>query len=457
MKSTALNKPKAPSYASSCNACRQCTPLGACLAFKGIEGAVPFLHGSQGCATYIRRYLISHFREPIDIASSSFSEDSAIFGGERNFRRGIGNLTQQYHPKIIGVATTCLSETIGDDVPSFLRQIDKDVSETENQPKLIHVSTPSYTGSHIDGFHEATRAVVKTFATRSPVNNRLALFPGMISTEDIRSLKQDIKAFELHGILAPDYSDTMDGPAWESYHRMSPGGTPLSEMTLFGGVKAAIDFTHVVADKQLAGAYLQDTFGVTRHRLPAPIGISATDDWLDLLSSLSGIKIPLSYEEQRGRLIDAIVDGHKYLSKVPVALFGEADHVLGLCSFISSLGLDIQLVATGGKTKGFEEAVHQNMQGDSSPEILNGSDFRDIESAVDRLYPRLLVGNSKGYTLARRKNLPLLRTGFPIHDRFGGQRLLHFGYAGAQRLLDELINTIITHRQSESDVGWTYI
>ncbi|MDR1813320.1 MAG: hypothetical protein LBR18_00510, partial [Tannerella sp.] len=34
----------------SCNACKQCTPLGACIAFRGIKGSLPMLHGSQGCA-----------------------------------------------------------------------------------------------------------------------------------------------------------------------------------------------------------------------------------------------------------------------------------------------------------------------------------------------------------------------------------------------------------------------
>ena len=57
-----------PKYLSTTNACKLCAPLGAALAFKGMEGAVPFLHGSQGCATYMRRYIISHFNEPIDIA-----------------------------------------------------------------------------------------------------------------------------------------------------------------------------------------------------------------------------------------------------------------------------------------------------------------------------------------------------------------------------------------------------
>ena len=54
------------------NPCKLCSPLGASLVFKGIRGAVPILHGSQGCATYIRGYFISHFREPVDIASSNF-------------------------------------------------------------------------------------------------------------------------------------------------------------------------------------------------------------------------------------------------------------------------------------------------------------------------------------------------------------------------------------------------
>jgi hypothetical protein len=61
-------------FVATRNACKLCTPLGACLAFAGIEGARTILHGSQGCATYIRRYMISHFKEPVDIASTNFSE-----------------------------------------------------------------------------------------------------------------------------------------------------------------------------------------------------------------------------------------------------------------------------------------------------------------------------------------------------------------------------------------------
>jgi hypothetical protein len=112
-----IDKPK--HCTSTRNACKLCTPLGACLAFRGIEGTIPFLHGSQGCSTYIRRYLISHFREPIDIAASNFSEESAIFGGKSNFHAGVQNVIRQYQPKMVAVATTCLSETIGEKRPEI--------------------------------------------------------------------------------------------------------------------------------------------------------------------------------------------------------------------------------------------------------------------------------------------------------------------------------------------------
>ena len=148
-------QPESSPKSATCNACRLCAPLGACLAFRGVEGAMPLLHGSQGCATYIRRYMISHFREPLDIASSNFSEEAAVFGGRENLRDGLENVVRQYAPRLIGIATTCLAETIGDDVAMYLREIAAEGPAP--LPEVVHVSTPSYSGSHEEGFHATVR------------------------------------------------------------------------------------------------------------------------------------------------------------------------------------------------------------------------------------------------------------------------------------------------------------
>ena len=129
---------KMPHYTSTTNACKLCKPLGASLAFRGIEGTVPFLHGSQGCATYMRRYIISHFNEPIDIASSSLGEKHAVYGGSANLKLGLQNVTKKYAPQLIGVATTCLTETIGDDVRMIVSEYEAGVppGERPSQDRL---------------------------------------------------------------------------------------------------------------------------------------------------------------------------------------------------------------------------------------------------------------------------------------------------------------------------------
>ncbi|MEI8195605.1 MAG: nitrogenase component 1, partial [Phycisphaerae bacterium] len=155
-----------PTGVATQNACKLCAPLGAAVVFRGIQGAMPLLHGSQGCSTYIRRYLISHFKEPIDIASSNFSEASAVFGGGKDLHTALRNITKSYQPELIGIASTCLSETMGDDVGMYLKQYSPPTpTEAAESPALVHVSTPSYAGTHMDGFHATVRAVTETLAT----------------------------------------------------------------------------------------------------------------------------------------------------------------------------------------------------------------------------------------------------------------------------------------------------
>lgn len=208
-------------YAATSNACNQCTPLGACVVFRGIEGCMPLLHGSQGCSTYIRRYMISHFREPVDVASSNFSEQATVFGGAQNLFTSLDNITNQYHPEVIGIASTCLTETIGEDL-SLMTTTYR--NQHPDAPALITVSTPSYNGSHIDGFHQAVLETVRCLVTEPTAKaEHINLFPGFVSPADLRQLKADMELFGLRYTMLPDYSDTLDNPTWDKYHKIPPG------------------------------------------------------------------------------------------------------------------------------------------------------------------------------------------------------------------------------------------
>jgi nitrogenase molybdenum-iron protein NifN len=73
------------------------------------------------------------------------------------------------------------------------------------------------------------------------------------------------------------------------------------------------------------------------------------------------------------------------------------------------------------------------------------------------LAPDFMIGSSKGYKLSRELDIPLVRVGFPIHDRIGGQRILHLGYRGAQQLFDAVTNTLLARAQDASAVGYSYL
>ena len=451
-----------PVLESTRNACKLCTPLGACLVFRGIQGALPFLHGSQGCATYIRRYVISHFREPMDIASSNFSEATAVFGGGENLTRGLDNVIRQYHPALIGIATTCLSETIGEDLPGLLHDYASTRAAAPGFPALVHVSTASYRGTHMNGFHDAVRAVLRTLAQDGLViPHQVNLLPGMVSPADLRHIREMAAGFGLTSVMLPDYADTLDGPTWEDYQTLPAGGTTLEELTSAGRSMATIQFGRTLAlTPDSAADVLQAGCSVPACKIGLPIGLRETDAFCHELERISGRKTPPALLRERGRLVDAYVDGHKYLAGKRAVLFGEEDLVAGVAAFLTETGIVPVLVASGGKSGFLRSALAA-----AAPEtadapatrVMDGADFAQIEAAARELKPDLIIGHSKGAKLARTLAVPLVRIGFPIHDRFGGQRLHHLGYRGTQELYDRIVNALLDKAQADNEIGYSYM
>jgi len=449
---------------STTNACRMCMPLGACLAFTGFEGTVPFLHGSQGCATYIRRYLISHFQEPMDIASSSVGEAATVFGGEPNLREGIANISRVYQPQMVGVATTCLTETIGEDVAPMLVRIANPVDGIEAEtgiaaPTLVHAPTPSYAGTHADGYQVAVAATVARLAEAGPTSDAVTLFPGIVSTADLRHLREIAAGFDLPATVIPDYSDRLDGVAIARYERLPSGGTTLADVAAAGRAKASVTLGGLVSPGvKVAGEVLEKKFAVPEHRLPLPIGIRLTDAFTATLASLSGREAPAWLTQERGRLVDAYIDGHKHVSERTAVVFGDEDLVLGLCVWLAEIGITPSVCATGGRSGRFHSEI-ERLAPDLTGRItmVDDSDFQMIGDLAETVKPDLLIGHSKGYPIARRLGVPLVRVGLPIHDRVGAQRTRHLGYRGAHDLFDRVTNALIEQRQDQSPVGYAYM
>jgi nitrogenase molybdenum-iron protein NifN len=413
----------------------------------------------------MRRYIISHYREPMDIASSSLGEKHAIYGGEANLKQGLRNVMNKFGARLIGVATTCLTETIGDDVPMIVRAFRneakeaKEAGEAGSLPFVVNVSTPSYSGTHMEGFHGAVRAVVDQVAKGDRPTEAVNILPGFASPADIRYLKEICEDFGIDPIILPDISDVLDGPALEDYEKIPRGGTPLHDIEAMGGARATVELGRTLPRDSTAGRLLEDRFQVPLHQTGMPIGLRETDHFFGLLEEISGSPMPGRHERERGRLVDALVDGHKYVFGKRAVVYGEEDLVVGLTSFLTEIGVKPVLCASGGRSGRLAPAICEVTEGilDEPPRVRDGVDFHEIAEEAEALAPDLFVGHSKGYHLASRLGVPLIRVGFPIHDRFGGQRILHVGYRGAQFLIDTIVNALLEKKQKDSGIGYGYM
>jgi nitrogenase molybdenum-iron protein NifN len=446
-------------YTPTQNACKLCTPFGAALAFKGVENTIPLLHGSQGCATYIRRYIISHFKEPVDIASSNFSEDTAIFGGGENLKNAIRNIALQYKPDLIGIASTCLSETIGDDVAMIVKEYKSEEGENA-KTEIVSVSTPSYSGTHSSGFFKTVAALVHALSEKNEdCTHTLNLFSGMISPEDIRYLKRLIADMKIDAVILPDYSETLDGTPWKEYCYLPKGGTPLARIRAMGGSRASIECGRSITDAESAAFLLNEKYNIPFYRVGLPIGIRETDHFMSVLSEVSGRALPREYSEARARCLDAYADGHKYVFGARAVIYGDDDFVVGMASFLDEIGMVPALCATGSKSGRLREMIAKVLEHTEidAIHISEGVDFFEIEKSARESAVDIIIGSSKGFKMSRALNVPLLRLGFPIHDRFGGARILHLGYHGALALFDMVVNALLEKKQHSSEIGYTYL
>lgn len=445
-------------FVSTRNACKLCSPLGAGIAFRGIERCIPLIHGSQGCSTYIRRYVISHFKEPVDIASSNFSEESAIFGGGENLKKALDNLTRQYDPEVIGIATTCLSETMGDDVALYLEQYRRARGGGPQMPAIVHASTPSYRGTHVEGYHEAIKATVEALAEGGPGDGSINLIPGFLSSADLRHLKEILADFSVDFTMLPDYSETLDGESWADYQKLSSGGTPIASIRRMGRASATIELGRTTKKQTAAAGSLEERFGVPAMVCGFPIGLRENDDFFETIGTVTGIETPEKHLKERSRLVDAYIDGHKYVFGKRAILYGEADLVASMAVFLDEIGITPVLCATGAAPGVLETivkgAVRHNRE---DVRAVEETDFATMLECCEALKPDIVIGSSKGYFLSRRLGVPLVRIGFPIHDRVGGQRILHVGYRGTQQLFDRIANALIEHQQDGGSVGYSYM
>ncbi|AVH62031.1 nitrogenase iron-molybdenum cofactor biosynthesis protein NifN [Nostoc sp. 'Peltigera membranacea cyanobiont' 213] len=404
------------------NPLKQSQALGATLAFLGLKGTMPLFHGSQGCTAFAKVVLVRHFREAIPLATTAMTEVTTILGGEENVEQAILTLVEKANPEIIGLCSTGLTETRGDDIEGFLKEI-RDRHPELNDLAIVFAPTPDFKGALQDGFAVAVESIVKEIPRAGGLRTeQVTILAGSAFTPgDVQEIKEMVTSFGLVPIFVPDLGASLDGHLEDSYSAVTVSGTTLKQLREVGSSA----FTLALGESMRGAAkILEERFGTPYEVFSELTGLEPVDEFIQALAILSGNSVPEKYRRQRRQLQDAMLDTHFYFGAKRVSLALEPDLLWSTVHFLQSMGAQIHAVVTTTRSHLLEKLPVKSIT------IGDLEDFESLAGGSD-----LLIGNSNVGAIAKQLSIPLYRLGLPIYDRLGNGQFTKVGYRGTMELL----------------------
>jgi nitrogenase molybdenum-iron protein beta chain len=436
------------------NPAKTCQPIGAMYASLGVHACLPHSHGSQGCYAYHRSTLTRHFKEPIMAATSAFTEGASVFGGQANLIQAIDNMFAVYHPEVIAVHTTCLSETIGDDIFQIINKARADGKIPEGK-HVFHANTPSYVGSHVTGYSSMAKAMVDYFAEKNGRKTKTVnLVPGFVEPSDMAEIRRIASELGLRTIMFPDTSQVLNGPLTGKFRMFPEGGVTLEQLKESGDSLGTIGLGR--AATLAASRALDVKCRVHCEVLDLPIGLEATDQFVDTLRCMAGVNVPDAVTFERGQLVDVISDMHQYFYGKTVALAGDPDQLMALAKFLVSVDMHPRYLVTGTPAgKKFEKTLRDIVKNvPVEVKIQIPGDLFLLHQWIKNDPVDLLMGNTYLKYIAKDEDIPLVRHGFPILDRMGHSYFPTVGYRGGIRLLEKILDALLDRKDRDaSDIN----
>jgi len=452
---------KAKERAGVINPILTCQPCGSQFASIGIKDCIGIVHGGQGCVMFVRLLFSQHFKESFEIASSSVHEDGAVFGALNRVEAAVDVLLMRYpHVKVIPIITTCSTEVIGDDIDGVILKLNNELLKEKYAGREVHlipVHAPSFKGSMVSGYDVAVKDFVSYFAKKDKPNGKINLITGWVNPGDVTALKHLLAEMQVEATVLFEIED-FDSPLMPDGNWVSHGNTTVADLTGTADALGTIALNRYEGGQ--AAAYLEREFAIPAMIGPTPIGIRNTDIFLQNVRRMTGKAIPQSLVRERGLAIDALTDlTHMFFADKKVAIYGNADLVIGLAEFCIDLEMKPVLVLLGDDNTTYPndpriQALQEKV--DFDMEIIMNADLWELENRItnEGLELDLILGHSKGRFISIDHKIPMVRVGFPTYDRAGLHRHPIVGYAGAIWLAEEMANTLFTDMEYKKNKEW---
>lgn len=451
-----------------------CSPIGAMYAAFGVHGGLPLSHGASGCCRFQRMELAKHFQKTVHVPSTLLRDRAAMFGGEPEIEEAVGNVFRLYDPEVLVINTTCLSETIGDDLGGIVGRLEVPAGKA-----IVWASTPGYAGSQLAGYGATVAALIRQLGNRgtgagdaeahaakpgtdergaseagavgfggsagaadpAPERARLCLLPGWINPCDVGAAVSYAVALFDEVTVLPDVRGVFDRKSPDDPSVYAPGGTPREEIEDIGNCACGLALGREATAKS-AQAFREVAPAASTEELLLPIGISATDRMIEALAELSGCTVPAWIARERTQAVDCLMQVADQLYGKRLLICCDGDLAAATASFAVDAGMVPSCIAVGDAAPDFEAQLRDGAALPDGCTVLVGVDRLAVEEHVASHPVDLVLGDTRNKRLAARAGVPLVRIGFPVVDRPLSYTQQIAGYRGAVSLLRRIIEAL---------------
>lgn len=405
-------------------------PMGALLCFLGIKNCMPLMHGAQGCASFSKVFFTRHFSDPIAVQTTAVNDITAVIdGGDYSISEAVKNITKKVKPDLVGLFTTGMTETKGDDIKGA-------TSLLKDTQLMAYVHTPDFEGGLESGFAKSVEAVIEQLIEpKDEIDTQKALLiPNVNLTPiEVQKIKEEISLFGFEVFALPDLSESLDGHLGLKQGALSSGGISVEDIKELGDSAVVITIGDSV--KKAGEKFLEINQKSKHLHFDTISGLLKADDFYKSLLEYKNISKPNpSIVRWRKRLQDALLDTHFAFGGTNVVVALEADQALSIATTIIEAGVNIKTVVLPTKSNVLAGLACEN--------VIVG-DFEDVENALEE--SDLLISNFHGEAIAHKHKKALVLRGFPNYETVGNQLVNDTLYEGSCYLLFEIANIINKH------------
>jgi light-independent protochlorophyllide reductase subunit B len=400
--------------------------VGAMRVATAMEGLHYVLHAPQG-DTYadLLFTMIERRSKRPPVTYTTFEARDLGSDTAEIFKRAARDAFERFQPQAMIVGASCTAELIQDDPGGLAKALDLPVP-------VIALELPSYSKKENWGASETFYRLVRGLAAAQPKPAQSRLTRPVCNVLGPTALgfrhRDDVR--EITGLLFQLGIDV---------NVVAPmGATPEDLVHL-----PAADFNVVLYPEiaETAARYLEKTFGQP-YTTTIPIGVGATEDFIAEVCGLAGISAPdlsafASHLPWWSRSVDS-----NYLTGKRVFIFGDGTHALAAAR-VASDELAFSVVGLGCYNREFARPV-RDAAAELGLEALITDDYLEVEAAIARLQPELILGTQMERHIAKRLGIPCAVISAPVHVQdFPARYAPQMGFEGANVLFDTWVHPLI--------------